>query len=270
MMTLPTSPDRSPQISNTPGVNIKGADGSGQMFDQIARRYDLLNRIISLRFDQGWRRKLVAALPDEGELLDVATGTADVALSLAHTYSKVQVVGLDPSVNMLEVGQEKVSRQRLPERISLDVGNALDMQYESNRFAGSCVAFGVRNFPDRLQGIREMNRVTQAGGPVAVLELSEPRDGLFAPFVRFHVHHIVPWLGAILSGNREYRYLQKSVQAFPPPQAFAELMEEAGINKIQIQRMPFGVAHLYVGQASESEVRLPGESTYVDGQREDI
>jgi demethylmenaquinone methyltransferase/2-methoxy-6-polyprenyl-1,4-benzoquinol methylase len=263
-MNTPTSQEPSPQIpnpiSNTPGVNVKGADGSGQMFDQIARRYDLLNRIISLRFDQGWRRKLVASLPNTGELLDVATGTADVALSLAHTYPSVTVMGLDPSVNMLEVGHEKVDRDQLPERVSLEVGTALDMHYQSNRFAGSCVAFGVRNFPDRLQGMREMNRVTQAGGPVAVLELSEPRDGLFAPFVRFHVHHVVPWLGAILSGNREYRYLQKSVQAFPSPQKFAELMEDAGIRDIRIQRMPFGVAHLYVGQASESEPKTEHKS----------
>ena len=250
-MTQPTTDSSSP-VPNAPGVNVKGADGSGQMFDQIARRYDLLNRIISLRFDQGWRRKLVASLPSTGELLDVATGTADVALSLAQTSPEVTVIGLDPSVNMLEVGREKVVRDQLPARVSLEEGTALDMPYASNRFAGSCVAFGVRNFPDRLRGMREMNRVTEAGGPVAVLELSEPRDGIFAPFVRFHVHHVVPWLGAILSGNREYRYLQRSVQAFPPPQAFAELMEEAGITNVRIERMPFGVAHLYVGQASES------------------
>lgn len=239
-------------VSNAPGVNVKGADGSGLMFDQIAKRYDLLNRLISLGLDQSWRKKLVASLPTEGELLDVATGTADVALALAHTYSKSTVTGLDPSVNMLDVGRQKVDRRRLNERVTLDVGTALDMPYESNRFAGSCVAFGVRNFPDRLQGMKEMNRVTAAGGPVAVLELSEPRDGLFSPFVRLHVHHIVPWMGAILSGNKEYRYLQKSVQAFPPPQHFAELMEEAGIGKVKIERMPFGVAHLYVGLASNS------------------
>jgi len=220
------------------------------MFDQIAGRYDLLNRIISLRFDQGWRRKLVTSMPDQGELLDVATGTADVALSLAKAYSEVTVVGLDPSVNMLDVGRQKVRKCTLHDRISLTVGDALEMPYDSDRFAGSCVAFGVRNFPDRLQGMREMNRVTRSGGPVAVLELSEPRDGLLGPFVRFHVHHVVPWMGAILSGNSEYRYLQKSVAAFPSPIDFKAIMEEAGVTDVQVQRMPFGVAHLYVGRAS--------------------
>ena len=240
------------KVANTPGVNVKGADGSGLMFDQIAKRYDLLNRLISLGLDQSWRKKLVASLADEGELLDVATGTADVALALTKAYPKVNVTGLDPSVNMLDVGRTKVARRQLNERITLDVGTALDMPYASNRFSGSCVAFGVRNFPDRLQGMKEMNRVTIQGGSVSVLELSEPRDGLFSPFVKLHVHHIVPWMGAILSGNSEYRYLQKSVQAFPPPEEFAKLMEEAGISDIQVQRMPFGVAHLYVGKASHS------------------
>lgn len=240
-------------VANTSGINVKGADGSGGMFDQIAKRYDLLNRLISLGLDQSWRKKLVDSLSTEGELLDVATGTADVALALAHTYTNSMVTGLDPSVNMLDVGRDKVQRSQLAERITLDVGTVLGMSYQSNRFAGSCVAFGVRNFPDRLQGMKEMNRVTSVGGPVAVLELSEPRDGFFSPLVKLHVHHIVPWMGAILSGNKEYRYLQKSVQAFPPPEKFAALMEEAGITDVKIERMPFGVAHIYVGYASGSE-----------------
>ncbi len=246
-------------ISNTPGVKVEGADGSGLMFDHIAKRYDLLNRLISLGLDQSWRRKLVASLPGHGELLDVATGTADVALALAKSYPEVSVIGLDPSVNMLNVGKGKVNRRTLDQRVRLDVGTALDMPYDSNSFSGSCVAFGVRNFPDRLRGMREMNRVTAAGGPVSVLELSEPRDGLFSPFVRLHVHHIVPWMGAILSGNSEYRYLQKSVQAFPPPQDFVALMEEAGITEVKVERMPFGVAHLYTGLASSSVGRENAE-----------
>ena len=240
-------------MSSSPSSSpLKHSDGSGQMFDQIAHRYDLLNRLISLGLDQSWRRKLIASLSSQGEILDVATGTADVALAIAKTYPQTTVVGLDPSVNMLNVGRVKVDRRTQNDRVHLMEGTALDMPYESNRFAGSCVAFGVRNFPDRLQGMKEMNRVTQEGHSVSVLELSEPRDGFLSPFVRFHVHHIVPWMGALLSGNQEYRYLQKSVEAFPPPNDFKTLMEEAGIVDIEIQRMPFGVAHLYVGKATKS------------------
>ena len=235
---------------NAPGVRVESADGSGLMFDQIARRYDLLNRVISLGLDQSWRAKLIRSLPSEGELLDVATGTADVALSLAKRYPSARVVGLDPSVGMLDVGRVKVSKRTLDERVSLEEGDALAMSYEDDRFEGACVAFGVRNFPDRLQGLKEMRRVTKPGGPVSILELSEPRGGLFGPFVRLHVHHVVPWLGAILSGNKEYRYLQKSVAAFPPPEQFKLLMEEAGLVDVTVERMPFGVAHLYVGRAT--------------------
>lgn len=235
---------------NAPGVQVESADGSGLMFDQIARRYDLLNRVISLGLDQSWRTKLIASLPQQGEILDVATGTADVALSIAKQYPSTQVLGLDPSVGMLEVGRIKVGKKSLEDRVILEVGDALAMPYEDHRFEGSCVAFGVRNFPDRLQGLKEMRRVTKPGGPVSILELSEPRGGLLAPFTRFHVHHVVPWLGAILSGNREYRYLQKSVASFPPPEMFKGLMEEAGLTDVQIYRMPFGVAHLYVGRAT--------------------
>lgn len=240
-----------PAVSlNAPGVRVADADGSGRMFDQIARKYDLLNRVISLGLDQRWRRQLIDLMPRDGELLDVATGTADVALSIVKTHPQVRVVGLDPSVGMLAVGREKVARRGLEGRVSLDEGDALEMPYEDGRFSGSCVAFGVRNFPDRLRGLREMSRVTRAGGPVAVLELSEPRGGLFAPFARLHVHHVVPWLGALLSGNSEYRYLQRSVAAFPPPSEFKALMEEAGLTEVRFWRMPFGVAHLYVGRAA--------------------
>ena len=250
-MTETTNDKRTAGVSlNAPGVTVESADGSGLMFDQIAKRYDLLNRVISLGLDQSWRTKLINALPKEGELLDVATGTADVALAIAKRNPSTRVVGLDPSVGMLDVGRLKIGKRALHERVSLEVGSALEMSYEDDRFEGSCVAFGVRNFPDRLQGLKEMRRVTKPGGPVAILELSEPRGGLFAPFARFHVHHVVPWMGAILSGNKEYRYLQKSVAAFPPPEVFKGLMEEAGLVDIQVERMPFGVAHLYVGRAT--------------------
>jgi demethylmenaquinone methyltransferase/2-methoxy-6-polyprenyl-1,4-benzoquinol methylase len=224
------------------------ADGSGFMFDKIAKKYDLLNRIISMGLDQSWRQKLINSMPNEGELLDLATGTADVAISLAKQKNNVTIKGLDPSVGMLEVGKEKVKKLNLENRIDLIEGSALDMPFEDQKFSGCCVAFGIRNFPDRLQGLKEMARVTKSGGVISILELSEPRDGFLSPFVKFHVHHVVPWLGAILSGQAEYRYLQKSVAAFPPPQEFAGLMEQAGLKDIQILRMPFGVAHLYISK----------------------
>ena len=230
-------------------AEILKADGSGEMFNQIAKRYDLLNRIISMGLDQSWRKQLIDSMPKTGKILDLATGTADVAISIAKQNPNVQITGLDPSIGMLEVGIEKVKKLALDSRITLLEGSALDMPFEADYFDGICVAFGIRNFADRLKGLKEMARITKKGGVIAILELSEPREnGLLAPFVKFHVHHVVPFLGALLSGHAEYRYLQKSVAAFPAPDLFAQMMQEAGLVDVQIFRMTFGVAHLYVAK----------------------
>jgi demethylmenaquinone methyltransferase/2-methoxy-6-polyprenyl-1,4-benzoquinol methylase len=227
--------------------------GSGEMFDQIAARYDLLNRLISFGLDRSWRRRLVAALRCDGRaarVLDVATGTADVALDIARLLPQAEVVGLDPSRGMLDVGDQKIARRGLEGRVRLVVGDAQAMgDFADDSFDAACISFGIRNVPDRVQGLREMGRVTRPGGKVCVLELSEPQGGGLAPFARFHVHHVVPALGSLLSGSREYRYLQRSIAAFPPPEVFAGLMREAGLVDVQVERMRFGAAHLYVGTA---------------------
>ena len=227
------------------------ADGSGAMFDRIARRYDLLNRLMSFGIDKIWRRKLLAALPDHGQILDVATGTADVAIAIAQQDEQLSVTGLDPSVGMLEVGIEKVHANGLNKRVSLEVGDAQKMPYENDQFSGSCISFGIRNVPNRLLGLQEMARVTAPGGKVVVLELSEPKGGIMAALARLHVHYIVPFLGALISGDKEYRYLQTSIQAFPPAPEFVELMEKAGLERVSAQRLTFGTAHLYVGSVPQ-------------------
>jgi len=231
-------------------VTVKDLAGSGKMFDLIAKRYDLLNKIISFGLDKDWRRKLVKSLPQNGEVLDVATGTADVAIEIVKTYPNVNVVGLDPSVNMLAQGETKIASLKLKDRVKLIEGSALDLPFEENRFVGSCVSFGVRNFPDRLKGLREINRVTAKGGTIAILELSEPKTGMFAIFSRYYLRTVVPAFGALFSASSEYRYLQKSIEEFPLPQKFKQLMNQAGIVDVTLLRMPFGVAYLYVGKAN--------------------
>lgn len=229
--------------------------GGGAMFDRIAERYDLLNRLLSMGLDKLWRRKLLAALgPLSGsdEVLDVASGTADVALAIARRTPGLRVVGLDPSAGMLAVGRRKAEAAGLAEVVELVVGDAQAMPFADDRFAGATIAFGIRNVPDRLAGLREMTRCVRPGGVVAVLELGEPRDGLLAPLARIHVHHVVPRLGAWLSGAQEYRYLQSSIAAFPPPEAFAALMEQAGLEQVRWQAMLPAVAHLYVGRVPRS------------------
>jgi demethylmenaquinone methyltransferase/2-methoxy-6-polyprenyl-1,4-benzoquinol methylase len=220
------------------------------MFDAIAPRYDLLNRLLSLGIDQRWRRLLVRRLElaEGGRVLDHATGTADLALLIARSHPTVRVLGLDPSSEMLRIGLAKVAAAGLSERVELRRGDAERLDgVESQSCDAVSIAFGIRNVPDRGQALREFARVTRPGGRVAILELSEPRGGLLGPLARWHVHSVVPWLGALLSGAREYRYLQRSIAAFPPPEEFARLMEQSGLRVKSVEPLTFGVCHLYVG-----------------------
>jgi demethylmenaquinone methyltransferase/2-methoxy-6-polyprenyl-1,4-benzoquinol methylase len=153
---------------------------------------------------------------------------------------------------MLGVGLVKVAQADLKDRIELLAGDAQALPFEDNTFDGTTIAFGIRNVPDREQGLREMARVTKPGGRVAILELSEPEGGFVAPFARFHVHTLVPWVGSLLSGAKEYRYLQKSIAAFPPAKEFAATMANCGLEVLEMTSLTFGVAHLYVATPQES------------------
>ncbi len=227
--------------------------GSGAMFDRIAHRYDLLNRIISLGIDGSWRRRAVRALAlSEGaRVLDVASGTADLAVEIARRIPASTVVGLDPSEGMLAVGATKVAKAGLTDRVDLVAGDAQALPFEDASFDAVTIAFGIRNVPDRSLALREMRRVTRPGGGIAILELSEPEGGALGALARMHVHTIVPFVGGLLSGSSEYRYLQKSIAAFPPADVFGKQMREAGWHVARIEPLTFGVAHLYVGRNAE-------------------
>ena len=224
-------------------------NGSGAMFDAIASRYDLLNRVISLGVDQRWRRATVKSLelkPD-ARVLDLATGTADLAILTARTHRDATLVGLDPSRNMLAVGREKLAAKGLDGRVTLQEGEAERLPFEDKSFDGITMAFGIRNVVDRPAALREMARVTRPGGRVAILELADPKGGLLSTFARFHIHTVVPWMGAVLSGAKEYRYLHESIAAFPPAERFAGLMRESGLDVLAVRPFTFGVVTLYVG-----------------------
>jgi demethylmenaquinone methyltransferase/2-methoxy-6-polyprenyl-1,4-benzoquinol methylase len=230
-------------------------NGSGEMFDTIAHRYDLLNRIISLGVDNRWRRRAVEALncrPDH-KVLDLATGTGDLAILTTQSYPGVRVVGLDPSPKMLEVGEQKIKKLHLDGRISLQQGDAQQLPFEDQSFHGISIAFGIRNVPDRAQALREMRRVTKPGGRIVILELSEPRNGVLGPLARFHIHSVVPWVGSLISGQKAYHYLQSSIAAFPPPEEFASMMREAGLQVLEVAPLSFGVSCLYVATPAKPE-----------------
>lgn len=225
--------------------------GSGAMFDRIAPRYDLLNRVLSLGIDQRWRRRTVRALelePDPARVLDLATGTADLALLIARRYPAARVVGLDPAERMLAAGRAKAGKAGVADRVRLITGDAETLPFPDASFDGVTIAFGIRNVPDRPRALREMYRVTRPGGRIAILELSEPDGGVLGRIARFHVHRLVPWIGGLLSGSREYRYLQRSIAAFPPALRFVAIMEEAGLAMVRVERMTLGVCHLYIAE----------------------
>ena len=226
------------------------------MFDAIAERYDLLNRVMSFGADRGWRERTVDALaldvPDrldgKARVLDLATGTGDLALQILARHPAVSVVGIDPSREMMRVAQRKAEKAGAADRLSLLVGDAEQIPLERASVDAVCMAFGIRNVPDRSRALREMGRVTRPGGRVAILELGEPRSGPMAGLARVHIRHVVPRLGAWLSGAEEYRYLQRSVAAFPPPDQFAEMMSVAGLSVLEVRPLTFGVCCLYVAE----------------------
>ena len=220
------------------------------MFDGIAARYDLLNRIMSLGADQRWRRLSVLALrlpSTPTRVLDLATGTADLAIRVAQVHAGTTVVGIDPSGGMLEVARRKVAVAGLSQRIHLLRGAAESLPLRDQIVDGVTMAFGIRNVADRRQGLAETSRVTRSSGRVVILELSEPQ-GALGLLARFHIRRLVPRLGAMLSGMREYRYLQESIAAFPRPVEFSELMRRAALHVQEIRALALGACHLYVAR----------------------
>ena len=225
-------------------------EGSGAMFDAIAERYDFVNRVISFGIDQRWRRATARALelPADARVLDLATGTSDLAIQVVRESPGAHVIGVDPSIRMLEFGRRKLERLGLSDRIELEPGDAEQLRFEDRSVDGVCIAFGIRNVPDRSRALREMARVTRLGGRIAILELSEPRGGLMGAMARFHIHTVVPYVGALLSGVKEYQYLQRSIAAFPPAAEFADLMRSSNLNVLGVHPLTFGVCHLYVAE----------------------
>lgn len=236
-------------------MNQLASDGSGRMFDRISQRYDLLNRVMSVGSDHRWRRVAVDCLgPDVREVLDLATGTADVALEVARRIPGCHVVGVDPSTGMLQVGRAKVARAGLAARIELREGDGMDIPADQDAFDAAIMAFGIRNVPDRSACLRELCRVVKGGGPIVVLELAEPEGHPLAFAARFWKRHVVPQLGAMLSSTPEYAYLEASIRAFPRPAQFLEMMRGCGLTQVEAKGLTFGAATVFMGRSGPSPV----------------
>jgi demethylmenaquinone methyltransferase / 2-methoxy-6-polyprenyl-1,4-benzoquinol methylase len=220
------------------------------MFDSIAWRYDFLNHFLSFNFDRYWRNRVIRIISESYEnptILDVATGTADLALA-AMKLNPLKVSGIDISRKMLEIGKEKVERKGFGGKIDLLVADSEKLPFDDNIFDVAMVAFGVRNFADPLKGLSEMRRVIRPGGMIIVLEFSKPSVFPIKPLYNFYFKKILPLFGRFFSKDKDaYRYLPDSVMKFPDNEAFLKLLVEAGCSETLQVKLTAGVASIYTG-----------------------
>ena len=217
------------------------------MFNDIAPKYDLLNHVLSMGIDIQWRKKVrrLLATIQPTKILDIATGTGDLAIELAKLKPQ-EIIGADIAVDMLKIGEEKVKAKKLDNMIKMEPGDSENLRFDNNYFDAVTVAFGVRNYENLLKGLKEMNRVMRPGGLVAILEFSKPHGFPFRNIYNFYFKNILPGVGRMVSKNDEaYTYLPDSVQKFPENKDFMEVMAQAGYKDINQQRLTFGIATLY-------------------------
>ena len=219
-----------------------------QMFDTIANEYDGLNRVISLGIDTKWRKRLVKLVKEKQpeKILDIATGTGDLAIALAETGAE-QIIGLDISKGMLEVGQKKIVAKNLDKTIQMVLGDGERLPFENNHFDAITVAFGVRNFEDLEQGLKEILRVLKPGGILAVLETSVPTKTPIKQGYFLYTRYILPLIGRLFSRDRNaYAYLSESAAAFPHGKAFNNILGKIGFIGMENKPQSLGVASIYI------------------------
>lgn len=228
--------------------------GSGRMFDKFAKYYDIGNRFMSLGQDQSWRKALLIAanVSNEDIVLDLATGSADVAIFAKSRFNAKKVVGLDPSIEMLKIGRLKVSRLGLRD-IELVEGDAQSMsEFSDGLFDKITMSFGIRNVPDRAKALREMRRVIvpKPASRLAIMEFAAPSSETFLGYMAaLFVRYVVPLIGGLITGAiREYNYLEKSIFEFPSPLDFEKIIESAGFETVDRISLAFGVVQIYVAK----------------------
>ena len=219
------------------------------MFDRISPKYDALNHLLSLNIDKVWRRKTakLVAKAQPKKILDLATGTGDLAIALAKHNPQAHITGVDFSEKMLEIGKAKIQKQHLGNQIELLQGDAANLPFENHSFDAVTVAFGVRNFEDLDKGLSEIFRVTKAGGQVCILEFSMPEKFPVKQLYDLYFKHFLPIIGKWVSKDETaYSYLPHSVEKFPKPSDFCSILAAFGLKNCQVKHLSFGIATLYV------------------------
>lgn len=225
------------------------------LFNRIAGRYDLLNRVISLHLDAHWRRKAIEALAVEswgGFVLDLGTGTGDLAFTAARELRQdTRIFGLDFSLQMLRLAQEKKKRLFYGEKIEYVLGSALNPPFKGEIFDAIMTAFVLRNIPDLAALFREVYRLLRPGAKLVSLDMFPPSGNFFSLLYSLYFYRLVPWMGASLARDRDaYQYLSDSVRAFHAPERISELMQEAGFEKIKLRKFLRGAVCLHIGEKS--------------------
>ncbi len=222
---------------------------SPAMFDAIAARYDFLNRVLSLGQDVSWRESLAKFLPAQAtvKLLDIATGTADVLITLAKQDKRItNAIGVDPASKMLEIGQAKIKALGLQERLTLQVGDCQQLPFLDETFDCVTISFGIRNVPDLRKALLEIFRVLKKDGRVIILEFSKPKNPIMALGHGIYLNSFVPCVGFLLSGNfKAYQYLNKTIGSFPYGDRFCKILAQFGFTSIKENPLMGGVATIY-------------------------
>jgi demethylmenaquinone methyltransferase/2-methoxy-6-polyprenyl-1,4-benzoquinol methylase len=226
----------------------------GRMFDAIAETYDTLNHTLSLGIDKGWRKKGIAFLRpfSPGSILDVATGTGDLAIAMYETLHPRRITGIDLSEGMMEVGRRKVAEAGHSDHISFERQDCLSLTYPDHSFDAVASAFGVRNFEHIEKGIAEMYRVLKPGGHLMILELSHPRQFPVKQLYALYSKTVIPCLGRLFSKeNAAYRYLPASVRVVPQGSVMAEMLRRQGFAKVGVRTFTLGICSLYTGEKTK-------------------
>lgn len=231
---------------------------SYKIFDEIAPTYDFLNHLLSFGIDIRWRKKLLTHLPEvksnrEGlNVLDLATGTGDLALVLGSHPKVKKVTGLDLSSGMIQFGQKKVVEKQLDKKVFLMIGDAVNIPSADENFDLVTISFGIRNFSSAQKSLNDIHRVLKNNGRLMIMEFSIPKNAFFRAVYFFYFRKLLPFVGNIISGHKDaYTYLNKTVEDFPYGEAFLGMMKEAGFKNLKAIPLTFGIATLYIGDKQQ-------------------
>jgi len=222
-----------------------------RMFDRIAPHYDSLNMFLSAGMDSKWRKTAIGMLgmPPQAQVLDVATGTGDLAFEIARQFEDAEITGLDLAENMLTVARKKSAKRGLSERVQFTIGDSENLPFDDDSFHGVTVAFGVRNFGDLSKGMNEIFRVLKPGGRLVVLEFTKPRSFPFKQLFQIYFKYVLPLVGSFGSGDkRAYHYLYESVQAFPDYDRFTAVLLKEGFKNARYKILSLGICAIYTAE----------------------